>query len=182
VAETAGSSAPSLPPVSITTSYPLVGTTAPMHSRASCWCGWRASTATSAAPICWAEAGREDTDGTRSDARHPLTAGRIQATTRAAVSLIFNQARPPMRARPGPASSLNAAVRTRSHLHLHGCEGRISTLKRAYGWDRTRVDSLQAERQPGRTRGLHAQPDQPQPITRTIRHPGVRLRARGNSR
>ena len=24
-----------------------------------------------------------------------------------------------------------------------GCEGRISTLKRAYGWDRTRVDSLQ---------------------------------------
>ena len=24
-----------------------------------------------------------------------------------------------------------------------GCEGRISTLKRGYGWDRTRVDSLQ---------------------------------------
>jgi IS5 family transposase len=24
-----------------------------------------------------------------------------------------------------------------------GCERRISTLKRAYGWDRTRVDSLQ---------------------------------------
>jgi IS5 family transposase len=27
-----------------------------------------------------------------------------------------------------------------------GCEGRISTLKRGYGWDRTRLDSLEGAR------------------------------------
>ncbi len=27
-----------------------------------------------------------------------------------------------------------------------GCEGRVSTLKRGYGWDRTRLDSLEGAR------------------------------------
>jgi IS5 family transposase len=27
-----------------------------------------------------------------------------------------------------------------------GCEGRISTLKRGYGWDRTRIDSIEGAR------------------------------------
>ena len=27
-----------------------------------------------------------------------------------------------------------------------GCEGRVSSLKRQYGWDRTRIDSLQGAR------------------------------------
>jgi IS5 family transposase len=27
-----------------------------------------------------------------------------------------------------------------------GCEGRISTLKRGYGWDRTRIDSTEGAR------------------------------------
>ena len=27
-----------------------------------------------------------------------------------------------------------------------GCEGRISTLKRGYGWDRTRLDDLEGAR------------------------------------
>jgi IS5 family transposase len=27
-----------------------------------------------------------------------------------------------------------------------GCEGRISTLKRGYGWDRSRIDTLEGAR------------------------------------
>jgi IS5 family transposase len=27
-----------------------------------------------------------------------------------------------------------------------GCEGRVSSLKRQYGWDRTRIDSLEGAR------------------------------------
>ena len=41
-----------------------------------------------------------------------------------------------------------------------GCEGRISYLKRSYGWDRTRLDGTPRSRDLVRTRGLRPQPDQ----------------------
>ena len=43
-----------------------------------------------------------------------------------------------------PGTSRGAEAPPLHHIKWRtGCEGRISTLKRAYGWDRTRVDSLQ---------------------------------------
>ena len=43
-----------------------------------------------------------------------------------------------------PGTSRGAEAPPLHHIKRRtGCEGRISTLKRAYGWDRTRVDSLQ---------------------------------------
>ena len=51
----------------------------------------------------------------------------------------------PRKGRPGLARQQLERRRTfrRTVKWRTGCEGRISTLKRAYGWDRTRVDSLQ---------------------------------------
>ena len=46
-----------------------------------------------------------------------------------------------------------------------GCEGRISYLKRGYGWDRTRLDGRARSRHLVRARGIRPQPDQDQ-------HPG----------
>ena len=41
-----------------------------------------------------------------------------------------------------------------------GCEGRVSSLKRQYGWDRTRIDSLRRCPDLDRAGRLHQQPDQ----------------------
>ena len=51
----------------------------------------------------------------------------------------------PRRSRPGAARQ---QVEHRRAFHRTvkwrtGCEGRISTLKRGYGWDRTRMDGLE---------------------------------------
>ena len=51
----------------------------------------------------------------------------------------------PRKGRPGAARQHVEKSRTfrRTIKWRTGCEGRISTLKRGYGWDRTRLDSLQ---------------------------------------
>ena len=43
-----------------------------------------------------------------------------------------------------------------------GCEGRISYLKRGYGWDRTRLDGREGASIRCRARRIHPQPDQDQ--------------------
>ena len=51
----------------------------------------------------------------------------------------------PRKGRPGAARQQVERRRAfrRTVKWRTGCEGRISTLKRGYGWDRTRVDSLE---------------------------------------
>jgi len=51
----------------------------------------------------------------------------------------------PRKGRPGAARQQVEKRRAfrRTIKWRTGCEGRISTLKRGYGWDRTRVDSLE---------------------------------------
>jgi IS5 family transposase len=54
----------------------------------------------------------------------------------------------PRKGRPGAARQHVEKRRAfrRTIKWRTGCEGRISTLKRGYGWDRTRIDSLQGAR------------------------------------
>ena len=47
---------------------------------------------------------------------------------------------------PARETSNTAAAFRRTVKWRTGCEGRISTLKRGYGWDRTRLDSLEGAR------------------------------------
>ena len=56
-----------------------------------------------------------------------------------------------------------------------GCEGRISTLKRGYGWDRTMIDTTEGARILDRTRSPDRQPHQDQRPGRltTPKHPGA---------
>ena len=51
----------------------------------------------------------------------------------------------PRKGRPGAARQQVEKRRAfrRTIKWRTGCEGRISTLKRGYGWDRTRLDSLE---------------------------------------
>ena len=53
--------------------------------------------------------------------------------------------------RKGRPSQTRQAVEHRRAFRRHvkwrtGCEGRISTLKRGYGWDRSRIDTLEGAR------------------------------------
>ena len=54
----------------------------------------------------------------------------------------------PARARPGKARQEAEHRRAfrRTVKWRTGCEGRISSLKRGYGWDRARLDTLQGAR------------------------------------
>ncbi len=54
----------------------------------------------------------------------------------------------PRKGRPSKARQAEERQRTfRRHVRWRtGCEGRISTLKRGYGWDRTRIDSTEGAR------------------------------------
>jgi IS5 family transposase len=54
----------------------------------------------------------------------------------------------PRKGRPGKARQATERQRTfRRHVKWRtGCEGRISTLKRGYGWDRSRIDTTEGAR------------------------------------
>ena len=54
----------------------------------------------------------------------------------------------PRRGRPGKARQAHERQRAfRRHVKWRtGCEGRISTLKRGYGWDRSRIDTTEGAR------------------------------------
>ena len=54
----------------------------------------------------------------------------------------------PRKGRPGKARQAHERRRTfRRHVKWRtGCEGRISTLKRGYGWDRTMIDTTEGAR------------------------------------
>jgi transposase, IS5 family len=54
----------------------------------------------------------------------------------------------PRKGRPGQTRQAHERGRTfRRHVKWRtGCEGRISTLKRGYGWDRTRIDTTEGAR------------------------------------
>ena len=54
----------------------------------------------------------------------------------------------PRKGRPGKARQAEEHRRAfRRHVKWRtGCEGRISTLKRGYGWDRTRIDTTEGAR------------------------------------
>ena len=54
----------------------------------------------------------------------------------------------PRKGRPGKARQAEERQRTfRRHVKWRtGCEGRISTLKRGYGWDRSRIDTTEGAR------------------------------------
>jgi len=54
----------------------------------------------------------------------------------------------PRKGRPGKARQTHERQRTfRKHVKWRtGCEGRISHLKRNYGWDRTRIDTTEGAR------------------------------------
>ena len=51
-----------------------------------------------------------------------------------------------------------------------GCEGRISYLKRGYGWDRTRLDGRHGSCDLVRARGIHPQPGQDRRPCQLTRH------------
>ena len=54
----------------------------------------------------------------------------------------------PRKGKPGKARQSGRARRAfrRQVKWRTGCEGRVSSLKRQYGWDRTRIDSLEGAR------------------------------------
>lgn len=54
----------------------------------------------------------------------------------------------PRKGRPGKARQADERQRTfRRHVKWRtGCEGRIATLKRGYGWDRSRIDTTEGAR------------------------------------
>ena len=54
----------------------------------------------------------------------------------------------PRQGKPGTARQAEERQRTfRRHVKWRtGCEGRISTLKRGYGWDRSRIDTTEGAR------------------------------------